>query len=259
MSEPVFTTLRLEREDEGIALLTIDRPETRNALSETMVNEIRAALDSLRGDADLRALILTGAGGKAFVSGADIGELRERKRDDAFRRINTDLFREVELFPAPTIAAVRGYALGGGCELAMSCDLRVAGEGARFGQPEVKLGIIPGAGGTYRLARLVGWGRARELVFTGRVFDAAQALRIGLVNEVAPDEEVLDRARALAREIAGNSALAVRLAKISLAHAGEASTEAGMALESTLQAVLFEDEEKRRRMTEFLERRKKRG
>jgi DMSO/TMAO reductase YedYZ molybdopterin-dependent catalytic subunit len=157
------------------------------------------------------------------------------------------------------VAALRGVALGGGCELALACDLRVAGEGSKLGQPEVGLGILPGAGATYRLPRVVGLGVAKELIFTGRIIDAKEALAIGLVNRVVPDDEVVAAARGLALEVAKNSPLAVRLAKQSLNMSFELSTGAAMALESTAQAVLFEDEEKRRRMTAFLEKRASAG
>lgn len=252
-----YTAVTLERRG-SIAVCTFNRPEVRNALDITMVEDIRRVLNELAGDDALSALIFTGAGGKAFISGADIGELRDRRRNAAFRRINNALFREIELFAAPTIAAVQGYALGGGCELAMACDLRVAGEGAHFGQPEVGLGIIPGAGGAYRLPRLVGLGRARELIFTGRIIDAAEAAEIGLVEQVVPDDQVLSASVALAERIAKNSNLAVRMSKVVLNSGGEMSTDVAMALEATTQAVLFEDAEKFERMTAFLERRDKR-
>ncbi|WP_457653084.1 enoyl-CoA hydratase/isomerase family protein [Rhodocaloribacter sp.] len=246
----------LDVDEQGIAVCTFNRPEVRNALNVDMVRDVRRVLEDLSVRDDVRVLIFTGAGGRAFVSGADIAELRERGRADALRRINNGLFREIEQFPAPTIAAVRGWALGGGCELAMACDLRVAGEGAKFGQPEVALGIIPGAGATYRMPRLVGLGTARELIFTGRIIDASEALSIGLVNRVVPDDEVMDAARDLAARIAKNSAVAVRFAKMALNASDEMSTDAGLALETTIQAVLFEDEEKYRRMTAFLEKKK---
>ncbi|BBM69865.1 crotonase [Rhodothermus marinus] len=253
-----FATLLVEEDDRGIVCCTFNRPEVRNALNLEMVREVRRLLEQLAGRDDVRALIFTGAGGQAFVSGADIAELRERGRAEALQRINNSLFREIEQFPVPTIAAVRGWALGGGCELAMACDLRVAGESARFGQPEVRLGIIPGAGATYRLPRLVGMGKARELIFTGRILDASEALAIGLVNYVVPDDEVLAKARALAAEIAEASPLAVRFAKMALNATAEMSTDAALTLETLMQAVLFEDEEKYRRMTAFLERRRAR-
>ncbi len=250
-----FETIRVEVDAEGIATLTFNRPDVRNAMNKAMVDETRAAIDDLAARGDVRTLIFTGAGEKAFVSGADIAELRERDRSDALRRINSGLFRAIEALPFPTIAAIRGFALGGGCELALACDLRVCGESSKLGQPEVALGILPGAGACYRLPRLVGLGAARELIFTGRIIDATEAKAMGLVNRVVADQDVLDVARGLAREIAKNSALAVRLAKTALNLGPEASTDALQAFESTAQAVLFEDEEKRRRMTAFLEKR----
>jgi enoyl-CoA hydratase len=175
----------------------------------------------------------------------------------ALEKINNALFRQIESMPMPTIAAVRGFALGGGCEIAMACDLRVAGEGAKLGQPEVGLGIIAGAGGCHRLARLVGVGRARELLYTGRIIGAVEAERIGLVNRVVADDQVVAGAEALAKEIAANSNLAVRLTKqiVNISH--EASIDALTGFEATAQAVLFEDPEKMARMTAFLEKRKK--
>ncbi|HEX5139190.1 MAG TPA: enoyl-CoA hydratase-related protein, partial [Planctomycetota bacterium] len=206
-------------------------------------------------DGVVETCVFTGAGDKAFIGGADIAQLRERNAMDALRTINAALFGKIEALPFPTIAAVRGYCLGGGCELAMCCDLRVAGEGAKFGQPEVALGIIPAAGGTQRLPRLVGLGRAKELVLTGRTIDAREAERIGLVNRVVPDDEALDAAKALARQILAQGSLAVRLAKLNLNNSARTGQDSGLLLEQVSQAVLFESEEKRRRMTEFLEKR----
>ena len=256
MTGDTYKTLDVTTPETGLVLCRFNRPEVRNALNQEMVGEIGSLLRSLAQRDDCRVVIFTGAGDKAFISGADIAELRGRTAADALRRINTALFREIEAFPFPTIAAIRGYALGGGCELAMACDLRVCGEGAKLGQPEVGLGIIPGAGGTYRLPQLVGLGKARELIFTGRLIDAAEALSIGLVNAVHPDDNVLDGALELARLIARNSALAVRYAKTALTNQRDMSLDACVAFESTAQAVLFDDPEKTRRMTAFLERRK---
>ncbi|MHC4133886.1 MAG: enoyl-CoA hydratase/isomerase family protein [Planctomycetota bacterium] len=240
-----------------LAVVTFNRPEKRNAIDQTMVHELHDVLDGFVADGDVAACIFTGAGDQAFIGGADIAQLRERTRDDALKRINAGLFDKIEALPFPTIAAVRGFCLGGGCELAMSCDLRVASEGAKFGQPEVALGIIPGAGGTQRLPRLVGLGRAKDIILTGRIFDAAEAERIGLVNRVVPDDEVLDAARELARQILNNGVLAVRLAKLNLNNTARTGQDSGLLLEHITQAVLFESEEKRQRMTAFLERRKK--
>ncbi len=251
-----LNTLLVSLDERGIATCTFNRPEVRNALSREMVDEIRIVLQALAVDPACRVLIFTGAGEKSFISGADISELLGRTAPDALLRINTALFREIETFPHPTIAAVRGYALGGGCEIAMACDIRIAGEGARFGQPEVGLGIIPGAGGCYRLPQLVGIAYARELIFSGRLIDAAEAHRIGLVNRVVPDANLLTEAGELAGQIARNSGLAIRYAKLAINNAQEMGSEARMAFEASAQAVLFDDEDKNRRMQAFLDRRK---
>ena len=249
--------VRLEREDDGrVVVLIVDRPEKRNALDRATVDAFRAALRELREDAALRALVVTGVE-RAFVAGADIAEMRERRAEDALRAINSTLFREVEDFPRPVIAAINGFALGGGCELALACDLRIAARSAKLGQPEVGLGILPGAGGCYRLMRLVGLGRAKELIFTGRVLGADEALALGLVEEVVEDDRLRARAVELARQIAAQAPLAVRLAKAAL-NAAARGEPGELLLESTMQAVLFETDEKRRRMTEFLEKRAKR-
>ncbi|MCE9583999.1 MAG: enoyl-CoA hydratase/isomerase family protein [Planctomycetes bacterium] len=248
-----YTSILVEVTDR-LGVITINRAEVRNAIDQTVVTEITAALDDLKDK--VGCLIITGAGDKAFAAGADIAQLRDRNREDALKGINTTMFRKVEDFPAPVIAAIKGFALGGGCELAMACDIRVAGESAKFGQPEVGLGIIAGAGATYRLARLVGVGRAKELLFTARIIDAKEAERIGLVNRLVPDVDVMTEAKKLAAEILKNAPLAVRLTKWSInatLRAGEPDT----AIEQLSQAVLFETEEKKKRMTDFLEKRKK--
>jgi len=252
-----YKTIRIEIDEDGIAVCTFDRPDVRNALNEEMVDELHAFLDDAAVNDDIQAVVFTGAGEKAFLAGADIKELHERTAADALRRINSTLFRWVEQFPLPTIAAIRGYALGGGLEFTMACDLRVCGEGSKLGQPEVSLGIIPGAGATYRLPRLIGLGRAKELVYTGRIIDGREALDIGLVNRVVADDDVLEAARDLARDVIRNGALALRLAKISLNAAPEIGVDAAMALESASQAILFDDEEKKKRMSEFLAKKKK--
>jgi enoyl-CoA hydratase len=248
---PRFRSIELVTAD-GIAVITLNRPEARNAINLEMVNELHAALDRLARDGTTRALILTGAGKAAFASGADIRELRERRAADALRGINSSLFLEVERFPLPTIAAVNGYALGGGCELALSCDLRISAESARFGQPEVGLGIIPAAGATYRLPRIVGAGRARELILTGRIIDADEALQIGLVNRVVPDDRVIEEARSTALLIARKGPLALRAAKLAL-QASLYGTDPGHDAERLAQAILFESDDKREGTTAFLE------
>jgi enoyl-CoA hydratase len=246
--------IRVEVADR-VATLTIDRPETRNAIDRQTGIELRAALEGLAARDDVHALIVTGAGGRAFVSGADISELRARRRPDALRGVNAALFRALEDFPQPTIAAILGWALGGGCEIAMACDLRVAGEGARLGFPEAGLGILAAAGGTYRLPRLVGLARAKELLFTATILSAREALDAGLVNRVVPDSDVLAEARRLAERILTQSPLAVRLAKLALNAWARGGLDAWRAVEDLTQAVLIEDEEKERRMAAFMERR----
>ena len=240
-----------------VLLVTLNAPERRNAIDQAMVDGLHRVLDEYWHDESLAALVITGAGEKAFAAGADIAQLRARTARDAQKAINSGIFNRIEEFPAPVIAAVRGFALGGGCELAIACDLRVVGESARFGQPEVKLGIIPAAGGTYRLPRLVGLGVARELVYTGRMVDAQEALRLGLANVVVPDAEVVARALAMADEIAQNGRLAVRGAKRALNALSRPGQENAVAFESSVQAVLFDSDDKKARMDAFLQKQKK--
>jgi len=240
--------------ESGIAHVVLNRPEKRNAIDQAMIDDLHRAMDALEADDTVRVAILSGAGGKAFAAGADIAQLRERRATEALQVINARLFQRVEDLRCPTIAAITGYALGGGCELAMACDLRVAGRSAKLGQPEVALGIIPAAGGTQRLPRLVGLGRARDIILTGRLVEAEEAERIGLVNRLADDDKVLDAAEDLAAQIAKQGALAVRLAKIALNTSSRAGHQTGTLVEQLAQAVLFESQEKFHRMGAFLER-----
>lgn len=244
----------LRERTDGVETLTINRPEKKNALDLEVIEALHHAVDGLRRDRDLIAVILTGAGDN-FVAGADISQLRERRSPDAMDSINGSLFRRVEELPVPVIAAVKGFALGGGCELALACDIRVAGDSARLGQPEVGLGIIPAAGATHRLPRLVGMGRAKELVFTGRILNADEALAIGLVNRVVSDDEVMEEAGAVAAQIARQGPAAIRLAKLAL-NAQRHEVDVSGTLESVAQAVLFDSEDKERRMSAFLDRKK---
>jgi enoyl-CoA hydratase len=240
---------------DGVAILTINRPDARNAIDASVRDEMGAHLATLSRDDAVRALIFTGVGGKAFASGADIGELRERTHKDAFFGLNAALFQRVEDFPRPTVAAIEGYALGGGMELALACDIRVAGRSAKLGFPEVTLGIFPAAGGTWRLPRLVGLGRARELVFTGRTISAEEGKDVGLVEHVVDEGRSLDRAKELCAQIAKNAPLAVQVAKASLNAAARGADPASV--EKLGQALLFDSPEKRDRMTAFLEKRKR--
>ena len=239
----------------GVAEVLLNRPEARNAINLEMVRALHAALEELAGRDDVRVLVLRGAGEKAFAAGADIADLYGRTSREALLAINGRLFQAVEDFPLPTVAAVRGYALGGGLELALACDLRVLADDAKLGLPEVSLGIFPAAGGTRRLPRLVGDGLARELVFTGRTVGAEEALRIGLANRVVPAGRLEEEARALALEIAKNGELALRMAKLSLV--ATARGQDSDAIEKAAQAVLFDSPEKAQRMRAFLDRKKK--
>jgi len=238
----------------GVVTLTINRPEKRNALNLALVRRAHAVLDELAGDDGIRALILIGAGDKAFVAGADIAELKDRGAAESLMGINSRLFRKVEEFPVPVVAAIRGWALGGGMELAMACDIRVAAESARFGQPELNLGILPAAGGMYRLPSLVGIGHAKDLVLTGRIIDAKEALAIGLVSRVVPDDELLAEANHAAEAVAGMPRMASTLAKNIMNALVRVRPDTAFALESSAQAVLFESDEKHRRMQDFLDK-----
>jgi enoyl-CoA hydratase len=237
-----------------VATLTVDRPHVRNALDTETVAEFHRALEEVR-SARATVLIVTGAGDKAFVSGADIKAIQARRRDDALASINSRLMTAVEAHDAVSIAAVNGYALGGGCELALACDLRIAAENAVFGLPEPSLGIIPGAGGTQRLPRIVGLGRAKEMILTGARWDARQALAAGLVSQVVPLPELAAAARALADRVLALGPLAVRLAKASLNLSVQVPLSAGLVFESTAQAITFESADKAEGTAAFLEKR----
>lgn len=239
-----------------IATLIVDRPDARNALDRETVGEITAALADLEQRADVGALIITGAGGQVFVSGADIRQIRERRRDDGLAAINSSVFALIENWPKPTIAAVNGHALGGGCELAISCDLRVAAAHASFGQPEVTLGIIPAAGATQRLPRLIGLGRAKQLVLTGDPISAETALAWGLVSAVVPGDQLAATARALAERILTRGPLAVRLAKLALNASARVDLDSGLLVETLAQAICFESDDKAEGTAAFLEKRR---
>lgn len=242
---------------EGVIQLTLNRPDKMNALDLQMVEALHEALASLEQASSLRAIVLTGAGERAFVAGADIAQLKARGALDALAGINARLFRRVETFPVPVIAAVRGYALGGGCELALSCDIRVGGPSTRFAQPEADLGIIPAAGATQRLPRIVGLGRAKELVLLGDRIRADEAYRIGILNRLCDtDEEILPTAHKLAHRVAQRGPLAVRLAKMTLNASVGIDADTGIMLESIAQASCFESEDKHARMQSFLDRKK---
>jgi enoyl-CoA hydratase len=243
--------------DDSVAVVTVDRPEALNALDLEHARLLRDALEKLAADADARAVVLTGAGEKAFVAGADIGYMRDLGPVEALRwgELGHRCAELLETMPKPTIAAVNGFALGGGCELALACDLRLASSNATLGQPEINLGIIPGWGGTQRLARVTSLAYAKELVFTGRMVAAEEALARGLVTEVLAPDELLPKARALAGELASKSPLALAAAKetVGLALAGDHADN--LRAEATLFALLFSTADQKEGMSAFIEKR----
>jgi enoyl-CoA hydratase len=254
-----FTTLLYDVHD-GIARVTINRPDKLNALNATVIAELADAVGHIESDDAVRGVILTGAGTKAFVAGADIGELTAQGAMDGKARAlaGQRAMRRLERCGKPVVAAVNGFALGGGCELAMACHLRVASETARFGQPEVKLGLSPGYGGTVRLPRLVGKGRALELLLTGAMIDAQEAWRIGLVNRVVPAERLLAEAEALARAILEQAPLAVRLVLEAVEAGLDLTVDEALLLEANHFGLLSATADMREGTAAFLEKRKPR-
>ncbi len=238
-----------------IAVLTISREKALNALNSQVLDELNAAIDAIDLNT-VRALVITGAGEKSFVAGADIGEMSTltKAEGEAFGKKGNDVFRKIETLPIPVIAAVGGFALGGGCELAMSCDIRIAAETAVFGQPEVGLGITPGFGGTQRLARLVGPGMAKQMIYTARNIKADEALRIGLVNALYPQEELLAAAEKLASTIAANAPIAVRACKKAINDGLEADMDDALVIEEKLFGSCFESEDQKAGMGNFLKK-----
>lgn len=238
-----------------LAIVTVNRPEKRNALDLPTVLEFHQALAEISG-ARCTVFIVTGAGDKSFVAGADINAIKARRREDALAGINTRLMSAIENHDAVAIAAVNGFAMGGGCELALCCDLRIASENAIFGLPEPTLGIIPAAGGTQRLPRVVGMGRAKEMILTGAKWDARKALDFGLVSEVVPGGDLMNAARAMALRVIALGPLAIRLAKQALNASANMPLQSGLVFESMIQAVTFESKDKLEGASAFLEKRK---
>jgi enoyl-CoA hydratase len=252
-----YATLLAETDADGIAVVTVNRPDKLNALNAQVFEDFTALLEVLRTDAAVRAVIITGAGPKAFVAGADIGELAAVDGPEGQRLSarGQAVFRAIEHLRKPVIAAVNGFALGGGCELAMACHLRLAAPSAKFGQPEVKLGLIPGYGGTVRLPRLVGRGRALELLLTARVIDAEEALRIGLVERIVPAESLLDEARAVARTILTMGPRAVALTIATVDQALDLDLDAALAAEAAAFGEACGTADKREGTQAFLDKR----
>ena len=248
--------VRTENRD-GVLIVTVDRPKVLNALNAQTVNELRQAFEAARDDDSVRCVILTGAGEKAFVAGADIGELSQMTpiTGKATAEKGQRIFHSIERFPKPVIAAINGFALGGGCELALACHIRIASDKAQLGLPEVTLGIIPGYGGTQRMARLLGKGKALELILTGDRIGAEEAERIGLVNKVVPADQLMGAAEELARRIMTRGPLAVRAAIEAVMSGSEMPFEEGQFLEATLFGLLASTDDMKEGMKAFLEKR----
>ena len=252
-----FENLLLER-DARTAVVTINRPSVLNALNKSTLDELRRAVLDLRADPDVLAIVVTGSGDKAFAAGADLNEVAalSPEQAQAQARSGQHVFDVIETLGKPTIAAVNGYALGGGCELAMACTLRIAGDTARFGQPEINLGLIPGYGGTQRLPRLVGRGVALDLLLTGRSMGAEEALRVGLVNRVVPAAQLMETARALASELAGKPPLAARYILDAVNRGLDAPLDKAQGLEASLFGLAAATDDMREGTAAFLEKRR---
>ncbi|MEL7566841.1 MAG: enoyl-CoA hydratase-related protein [Dehalobacterium sp.] len=244
--------------DENLALITIKREKALNALNSATLKELEHAFDSISENWNIKVVIITGSGEKAFIAGADIGEMMQMKPLEArkFAELGLRVTRKIESLPQPVIAAVNGYALGGGCEIALACDFRIAAERARFAQPEVGLGITPGFGGTQRLPRLIGIGRASELLFTGRVVESSEALSIGLINYVVPNDQLLAKARELAKAISEKGNIAIHLTKSAIQKGKSMDLERALDLEADSFALCFSTTEQKEGMAAFISKRK---
>lgn len=251
-----FINLLLEREDK-IATVTFNRPKALNALNQETLLEVLACFRALQEDEAVQVVILTGSGAKAFVAGADIAFMKEMTPLEArnFAFLGQEVMNTIERLEKPVIAAINGFALGGGCELAIACDIRLASDNARFGQPEVNLGIVPGFGGTQRLPRLIGKGRASELIFTGDMIDAAEAYRIGLVNRVVPQDQLLPSCREMAAKIASRGPVAVKLSKGAIINGLEMDLARACGYEADQFALGFTSADQKEGMEAFLEKR----
>ncbi len=251
-----YQTLLYEKAD-GVATITLNRPDKLNALNSTVYNELHAAFEAAENDPEVGAIVLTGSGEKAFAAGTDIAEMQhmgpiESQKFMGVIRTASDFIYGLT---KPTVAAVNGYALGGGCELALCCDLRIASEKARFGQPEVTLGLIPGAGGTQRLTRIVGPAKAKEMIYLGEMVKADAALEIGLVNRVVPPEKLMEEARAIAVRLAGFSTPVLAMAKMAINTAVETDLASGLSMETKCNALCFALEDRQEGMDAFMEKR----
>ncbi|MEA4924418.1 MAG: short-chain-enoyl-CoA hydratase [Syntrophomonadaceae bacterium] len=252
-----YENVLLEKEDR-VAILSINRPKALNALNNDTLLEIRSAIVDIKEDAGIDVLIITGAGDKAFVAGADISFMQPLSAVEgrAFGALGQEVFRMIEAMEKPVIAAVNGFALGGGCELAMCCDFRIASTKAKFGQPEVGLGITPGFGGTQRLPRLVGSGMAKQMLYTADVIDANEALRVGLVNSVVEPEELMDFVKKIAKRIISKAQVAVRLSKAAATEGMQTDIDRGMTIEADVFGLCFATADQKEGMSAFVEKRK---
>lgn len=248
----------LEKEG-NLAIVTINRPKALNALNSETLQDLDLVLENLESDKNIYCVVLTGAGEKAFVAGADISEMKDLSEEEGkeFGLLGNEVFRRLEKLDKPVIAAISGFALGGGCELAMACDIRIASERARFAQPEAGLGITPGFGGTQRLPRLVGEGKAKELIYTCAMVKADEALRIGLVNKVVPLESLMDEARAMANLIIANAPIAVKLCKDAINRGMQVDMDSAIVIEAEDFGKCFSTEDQKEGMTAFIEKRNK--
>lgn len=245
--------------ENGIGVLTINRPKALNALNTETVTELNDCVGKIENDPEVKVLIITGGGQKSFVAGADIVEMSTKNAIEGrhFGKISQDTFTRIENLPQPVIAAVNGFALGGGCELACACDFRYCSDNAKFGQPEVGLGITPGFGGTQRLPRVVGRGYGKELIFTARMINAQEAHRIGLVNKVVPQDQLMDACMKTAKEICANAKVAVQLAKSAVNRGINCDVITGIAYEDEVFGLCFATEDQKEGMTAFVEKREK--
>ena len=244
--------------EEGVAQITFNRPKALNAMNSETMAELQAAVNACNNDEAIKALVLTGAGDKAFVAGADISQMQDMRPQEAlaFMELGQETLRRMETMPKPVIAAVNGFALGGGTEIALACDIRFASENAAFGQPEILIGVIPGWGGTQRLPRIVGMGRAKELILSGGRIDAQRAYEIGLVNRVFPADQLLPETLKFARKLAGMPGFAVKMAKHAVNFGCDQALESACRLEAECTAQCFSTDDQKEGMKAFLEKRK---